>query len=116
MRRKSLCGAKKFRQCFLLILRSSKLGRAGHPAYSLRQQQQQEEDSLSESVSGGLSKEYSPPYEGDKPSFEANIIKVIKTHQVWTVADGGLLGRRASKERRHFWLVSTGIKAMSSRP
>jgi hypothetical protein len=37
-----------------------------------------------------------PPYEGDKPSFKANIIEVIKTHQVWTVADGGLLGRRTS--------------------
>jgi hypothetical protein len=66
----------------------------------LRQQQHQEEDSLSESVSGGLSEEYSHPYEGDKPSYEANIIEVIKTHQVWTVADGGLLGRRAGKERR----------------
>jgi hypothetical protein len=40
------------------------------------------------------------PYEGDKPSFEANIIEVIKTHQMWTAADGGLLGSRASKERR----------------
>jgi hypothetical protein len=52
---------------------------------------------------GGLSEEYNPPppYEGDKHSYEANnIIEVIKTHQVWTVADGCLLGRRASKERR----------------
>jgi hypothetical protein len=91
---KIIARSEEFRRCFLLILCSSQLGRARQSclffaaATAAAEGKERKEDSLSEPHRAASARRYIE---------DIKVTKTIKTLQVWTVADGGLLERGKCK-------------------